>query len=96
MRARQAAQFLAAERRDVDPVAEDFALGWIDQAADQAQQGGFAGAGSADNANHLAVRDGQVGPGHRAFITEAAGEINELQQSVALSMSVGPGPSLIA
>ena len=66
-------------------------LGRVDQAVDQAQQGGFPSTGAADDPDHLTVGDGQACPVHRGFAAEAASEINEFQQWSAPSISNAPG-----
>ncbi|MCY1436619.1 hypothetical protein D9M71_527480 [compost metagenome] len=57
----EAAQLAGVEGGDVFAVDDDLAAGRLFQAVDQAQHGAFAGAGMADQAEHLAILDGQGG-----------------------------------
>lgn len=57
----ETAQLAGVERGDVFAVDDDLAAGGLFQAVDQAQHGAFAGAGMADQAEHLAIFDGQAG-----------------------------------
>ncbi len=64
------AQAAAGEGGDVGALPGDFPPAGRGQAVDHAQQGGFAGAGPADNADELAGRDGEVYVVHRPSVTE--------------------------
>lgn len=57
----ETAQLVAVERGDVLAIDDDLAAGGLFQAVDQAQHGALAGAGMADQAEHLAIFDGQAG-----------------------------------
>ncbi|MNZ47811.1 hypothetical protein D3C78_655370 [compost metagenome] len=57
----EAAQIVGVERSDVFAVDDDLAAARRFQAVDQAQQGTFTGTGMADQPEHLAVFDAQVG-----------------------------------
>ncbi|MNZ51986.1 hypothetical protein D3C78_698190 [compost metagenome] len=57
----ETAQLAGVERGNVFAVDDDLAAGRLFQAVDQAQHGALAGAGMADQAEHLAIFDGQAG-----------------------------------
>ncbi|MCY1444898.1 hypothetical protein D9M71_613880 [compost metagenome] len=57
----EAAQLVGIERGDVLAIDDDLAARRLFEAVDQAQHGALAGAGVADQAEHLAVFDGQAG-----------------------------------
>ncbi|MNN43623.1 hypothetical protein D3C81_1578690 [compost metagenome] len=57
----ESAQIVGVERSDVFAVDDDLAAARRFQAVDQAQQGTFTGTGMADQPEHLAVFDAQVG-----------------------------------
>jgi hypothetical protein len=94
------AQLLALELGDVGVAEQDLALGRVDQAVQKAQQRGFPGAGTADDADHLAVGDGEVGVVDGEVVAEAAGQLFEFQHGCPLMRChgrnelVGPGPAL--
>lgn len=57
----EAAQLVGVEGGDIFTVDDDLAAAWGLQAVDQAQQGALAGAGMPDQAEHLAIFNGQAG-----------------------------------
>ena len=72
------AELLATQGGDVGAVEDDAALRGVDQAVDQAQEGGLAGAGATDDADHLAGFDADVDAVDGTLVAISAAEINEL------------------
>ena len=68
------AQRRALQRGDVAVLEDDAAVARLDQAVDHAQERRLAGAGAADDADHLAGGDFQVDRVDGDEVTEAAGE----------------------
>jgi hypothetical protein len=65
------AQAAALETRDIAALEEDAALAGLGQPVDQAQHGGLAGAGPADDADHLSCRHLEADAVHGLHRAEA-------------------------
>jgi hypothetical protein len=62
----------------------DVAFADIDETVDHAQQRRFAGAGFADDADHLAGRDGDVDFAHSSLFAKAANNIADFKHQAKL------------
>ncbi len=78
------AQRLAAQARHLAPGEEDLAFRGFGQAVDHPQQGGFAGAGAADDAHHLPGRHGKGDVIHGHDRAEAAGKVADVEHASLL------------
>jgi hypothetical protein len=65
---------VAAGAADALAVDEDLAAGWLLEAGDDAQHSGLAAAGSADQTDELALRDGRIDAAERFDLAVANGK----------------------
>jgi hypothetical protein len=78
-----------AQRRHVAPLEQDAAGGGLGEAIHHAEQGGLAGTGPADDADHLPRRKGEAHAVDRRHAVEAAAQFLQFQHRPA---PVPPAP----